>query len=128
MRARTIIKINGGKSIDVWYTCEAIGPASDLEWGEIETYGAASEVGGDYLLNHDGTCAYGEHKDHAEIEAFVVLGKGGPNTKQGKEPRTFKQFRGKMQGVKPEMGFRKMKTGFAKPADGNEIRTGDRPA
>ena len=43
--------------------------------GEIENYGADSGVG-DYLLNHDGTCDYGENSDSADIEDYEVFGKG----------------------------------------------------
>ena len=42
--------------------------------GEIENYGADSEVG-EYLINHDGACDYGDIADAAEIAAYEVFGK-----------------------------------------------------
>ena len=52
MRAGAIIQITGDQTSDVRYTGEAIDPPCDLEWEEIDKYGADSEVG-NYLLNRD---------------------------------------------------------------------------
>ena len=63
---------------------------------------------GDYLVNHDGTCDYGDIGDPTEIEAYKVPVKYNANRKyRGKEQRTFKQFRGKMKGVGRKSDFRK---------------------
>ena len=49
----------GGQNSDVRCTGGAIYSPIDLDWGEIENYGTDSEEG-NYLLNHDGTCDYGD--------------------------------------------------------------------
>ena len=79
MGATMSFKITGDQTIDGRYTYEAIGPPSDLAWKEIDYYGTDIEVGGDYLLNRDGTCDYGEISDPSEIESYKVPG-GGFNT------------------------------------------------
>ena len=65
----------GDQTSDVRYTGEAIDSPIYLEWGGIGKYGTDSEVG-NYLLNHDEACDYGEVSDPAEIEECVVSGNG----------------------------------------------------
>ena len=68
---------------------------------------------GDYLLNRDGTCDYGEIIDPADIEAFGVFGKANLIRKQRrKQKRTFKQLLDKMKGRKARIGFQKMQADF----------------
>ena len=57
--------------MDVRYTGESVGSASDLDWWELGNYGTDSEVGR-YLANDDGTCDYGDTNKQADIGAFKV--------------------------------------------------------
>ena len=85
--------------------------------GVVENYGADSEADA-YLVNRDGTCDYGDFIDPAEIGAYKVCAEDNINMEyKGKEQRTFKQFRGNVQGGQPKIGFRKMETNFGKAGD-----------
>ena len=100
LRGRAIIKKTGGQTNEVRYTVGAIDSPSDLDWGELENYGADSAAGR-YLVNHDGTCDYGDISDPTEIEAYQVCGRESIARQYDvKDPRAFKQLRGKMQGSK----------------------------
>ena len=48
--------------------------SSDLDWGELENYGADSELWR-YLVNHDGKCDYGDIGDPSETDAYNVFPK-----------------------------------------------------
>ena len=82
-----------------------------------------------YLVNHDGACDFGEVSDPNEIEAYKVLSEESTQRTEKEEisPRTFKQFRDKMQGNKPKNGFRKMKANLGKTGDRKQFSKKDRP-
>ena len=71
--------------------------------GGTKNYGADSEAGR-YLVNHDGACDYGDIGDPSEIESYKVPAEDNIKRQyQGREPRTFKQFRDKMKGMEPKL-------------------------
>ena len=60
---------------------------SDLDWEELENYGAGSEVKR-YLVNHDGAGDYWDIIDPTEIDAYKVPGKASiVRQYRGKDPR-----------------------------------------
>ena len=76
-----------------------IDPPSELDWDELENYGADSEVGR-FLVNRDGACDYGDVSDPTAIEAYKVFARENLEREhQGRGARTFKQLRGKLHGV-----------------------------
>ena len=96
--------------------------------GGIAKYGTDSEEVG-YLVNHDETCDYGDVSEPTEVEAYKVCGKENFERQyKRKEPRTFKQFRGKVQESKPKIGPQKMKENLGKTCEKNEIMESDRPS
>ena len=83
---------------------------------------------GGYLLNHDGTCDYGEIIDPGDIEAFEVFGNEDIiRNQQGKDRRTFKRFRDKIKGRR-ESDFRKRKRILGNREGADKIRMGGKPA
>ena len=47
---------------------------SEIDWGEIDTHGADSEVG-QYLMNNDQTRYFGELEDAVNVEAYKAFRK-----------------------------------------------------
>ena len=98
MMGKMIIKTTGDQTNEVRYTGESIDPPSALDWEEIGNYGTDIEVE-EYLLNHDGTCDYGDIGEPTEIEAYKVFGEDNARMRyRGKEQRTFKQPMGECKG------------------------------
>ena len=69
---------------------------------------------GRYLVNHDGTCDYGISATRPKSGPIKSTGGIAKRRYRGKEPRTFKQFRGKMHGGGPKIVFRKMRANLGK--------------
>ena len=65
--------------------------------GEIERYGADGEVG-DYVVNNDHTCDYGELENATDVEVYKAFGVEQMSRKfKGKSKRTFKDFANKIK-------------------------------
>ena len=73
---------------------------------------------GDYLLNRDGTCDYGEVTGPAEIDAREVPGKGNLiRTNQGGEGAYFQSISRKNARWPSKNGFGETKSNFGKPSE-----------
>ena len=106
MTAMAITEITGGQTRDVRYTGAAIDFPSDLEWVGNRKLRARYRGGGLSSKSRRNLRLW-RNQGPSEIEAYKVSrGVGDIIRKhQGKEKRTFKQFRGKTQWGGAENGF-----------------------
>ena len=123
-----IIKITGGnQTSDVRKTGESIDPPSDLDWAEIENYGADSEVV-DFSSKSRRNVRLWRNQRPGRNRSFRSFRKRESYREtKGEAKSTLKQFRGKMQGAKSRIGFQKMETNFGKSGGENKIRRNDKP-